>query len=309
MPRFLVTGGAGFIGSHLCERLLGGKNNVIAVDNLSTGTLANLDSLKKEPRFEFIRGDVAEKIPDVGKVDGVLHFASPASPWDFVPLAIEILKVGSLGTFHAIEYAHKHGAWFFMASTSEVYGDPKEHPQKETYLGNVSTTGVRSVYDESKRFSEAVTAAYRRKHKLPVSIVRIFNTYGPRMRPNDGRVVPNFISQALQGEPITIYGDGSQTRSFCYVDDLVDGLVRFVDKRPSDPINLGNDRETSIREIAETIVRLCNSKSGFVSEPFPEGDPKLRCPDLTRAKKILGWSPKTSLEAGLRKTIDYFRIA
>lgn len=309
MSRFAVTGGAGFIGSHLVDRLLNEGHEVVAVDNLSTGSESNVKHLQSEPKFELVVKDVTEGFPDIGKVDGVLHFASPASPIDFIPMALPILKVGSLGTFHAIEYAASHRAWFFLASTSEVYGDPKEHPQTETYCGNVNSIGIRSVYDEAKRFSEAVTMAYCRTQKLPTSIVRIFNTYGPRMRKNDGRLVPNFVDQALTGDPLTIYGDGKQTRSFCYVDDLVDGLWRFVEKKPAAPINLGSDRETPIREMAEKIVRLTNSMSSSVSAPLPEGDPKLRRPDLTRAKNILGWSPTTDVEEGLQRTIEYFQRA
>lgn len=307
MSRYAVTGGAGFIGSHLVDRLLKEGHGVVAIDDLSTGSLANLDHLKQEPRFEFFRADVSERFPDVGKVDGVLHLASPASPIDFAPLALATLRAGSLGTFNSIEYAAGQNAWFLMASTSEIYGDPKEHPQKETYLGNVDPIGVRAVYDEAKRFSEAVTMAYHRNRKLRTSIVRIFNTYGPRMRKDDGRVIPNFIVQSLKGEPLTIYGDGSQTRSLCFVDDLVEGLFRFVEKRPTEPINLGSDDEHTIREMAALILRMTKSKSSLVQKPLPEGDPKLRRPDLSRAKKILGWSPKVGLEEGIQKTIDYFR--
>jgi dTDP-glucose 4,6-dehydratase len=307
MPRFVITGGAGFIGSHLSDRLLKDGHRVVAVDNLVTGSMANIEHLRHDPRFQFVQTDVSEGFPDIGEVDGVLHFASPASPVDFVPLALPILKVGSMGTFHAIEYAANRGAWFFLASTSEVYGDPKEHPQQESYFGNVNPNGVRSVYDEAKRFSEAVTMAYRRTRNLRTSIVRIFNTYGPRMRKNDGRLVPNFIVQALKGEPLTVYGDGSQTRSFCYVDDLVEGLIRFVREKPTGPINLGSDRETPIGEMARLILKLTKSESILASKPLPEGDPKLRRPDLTRARTLLGWEASVPLEEGLQRTVDYFR--
>jgi dTDP-glucose 4,6-dehydratase len=306
MSRYVVTGGAGFVGSHLVDRLLAEGHVVAAVDNLCTGSLENLSHLSGESRFQFHQTDVSEAFPDVGKVDGVLHLASPASPIDFKPLAVEILKVGSYGTLNGLEYARKHGAWFFMASTSEIYGDPQVHPQTESYLGNVSTIGIRSVYDEAKRFSEAMTMAFHRTHGLPTSIVRIFNTYGPRMRPNDGRVIPNFISQALAGEPITVYGDGTQTRSLCFVSDLVEGLFRFTERRPLPPVNLGNNREITMNQLAETIVRLTGSKSPIRYEPLPEGDPKLRCPDIRRAKDLLDWTPKVDLDDGLRRTIAYF---
>ncbi|MFH1018729.1 MAG: UDP-glucuronic acid decarboxylase family protein [Pseudomonadota bacterium] len=306
MARYVVTGGAGFIGSHLVDRLLADGHRVVAVDDLSTGSRANVEHLSGESRFEFIETDVSKEFPDVGEADGVLHFASPASPVDFVPRAIEILKVGSYGTFNGLEYARRRSAWFFMASTSEIYGDPEVNPQPEEYLGNVNSIGVRSVYDEAKRFSEALTMAYHRTHNVPTSIVRIFNTYGPRMRADDGRVIPNFISQALKGRPLTLYGDGSQTRSLCYVSDLVDGLLRFVKQRPLPPINLGNDNEMPVKSLAETILRLTGSKSGIEHQPLPEGDPKLRCPSIRRAKELLGWVPKVPLDDGLRRTIAYF---
>ncbi|HLG19022.1 MAG TPA: NAD-dependent epimerase/dehydratase family protein [Bdellovibrionota bacterium] len=307
MSRYVVTGGAGFIGSHLVERLWSNGHEVVAIDNLMTGRIANLDGLRGKTRYQFVEADVSDRFPDVGKADGVFHMASPASPKDFVPLAIPILRVGSLGTMHALEYSLKQGSWFLLASTSEVYGDPEVHPQREDYFGNVNPIGVRGVYDESKRFAEALTMAYHRNKKVSTSIVRIFNTYGPRMRLNDGRVIPNFISQALHGEPLTIYGDGLQTRSLCYVDDLVDGIVRFADKRPVEPINLGNDHEMTVKLLAETIVHLTQSRSSYSFTPLPEDDPKQRCPVLTRAQKTLGWSPSTKLEVGLQKTIDYFR--
>jgi len=307
MARYVVTGGAGFLGSHLVDRLLTDGHEVVAIDNFLTGSAKNLEHLSKENRFEFIKADVSQEFPAAGSADGVFHLASPASPIDFVPLAIPILQVGSLGTFHTLDFAASKGAWFFMASTSEVYGDPKVHPQKESYLGNVNPIGIRGVYDESKRFSEAITMAYHRTKKVETSIVRIFNTYGPRMRKDDGRVIPNFISQALQGEPVTLYGKGEQTRSFCYVDDLIDGFIRFSKVKPTDPINLGNDQERSIRSVAEMILKMTESKSSLIEKPMPEGDPKQRCPDLTQAKSILSWKPTTTLEEGLTKTIDYFR--
>lgn len=308
MATYALTGGAGFVGSHLVDRLLQEGHRVIAIDNYCTGTPQNLAHLKTEPRFELIEQDVSEKFPDIGKVDGVYHMASPASPDDFVRLALPIMKVGSYGTFNAIEHAKKHSAWFFMASTSEVYGDPEVHPQHESYLGHVNTLGVRGVYDETKRFSEALVMAYHRTYKLSTSIVRIFNTYGPRMRANDGRVVSNFVNQALRSEDLTVHGDGHQTRSFCYVDDLVEGLYRFSLHKPILPINLGNDVENKVIEIAQVVLSLVEgSKSKIKHDPLPEGDPKRRRPDLSRAQEILGWRPKVSLQEGVKKTIDYFR--
>lgn len=307
MARYVITGGAGFLGSHLTDRLLADQHNVIAIDNLVTGDAHNLEHLKSEPRFEFIEKDISQAFPDMGKIDGIFHFASPASPKDFLSLAIPILEVGSLGTLHALAYAKRFEAWFLMASTSEVYGDPLVHPQPETYLGNVNPVGVRGVYDEAKRFAEALTMAYSRTKKVKTSIVRIFNTYGPRMRMGDGRVIPNFISQALRGEPLTVNGQGTQTRSFCYVDDLIEGILRFAALKPIDPINLGNDREISIRNVADLVIHLTGSSSSIQEVPLPEGDPKRRCPNLTRAKEILDWQPTTQFESGLEKTIDYFR--
>lgn len=307
MKTYIVTGGAGFVGSHLADRLLSEGNRVLAMDNLVTGSESNISHLKREPRLEFIPCDVSEKIPEVGKVDGVYHLASPASPVDFVHLAIPIMKVGSLGTLHGLDYAKKHNAWFFMASTSEVYGDPQVHPQHESYFGNVNPIGIRGVYDEAKRFSEGLVMAYHRTHKLETSIVRIFNTYGPRMRPDDGRVISNFICQALQGLPLTVHGKGLQTRSFCYVDDLVEGIFRFSIKKPVLPVNLGNDRENTVLEIANTVIALVASKSQIQFHDLPEGDPKRRRPDISRAKETLDWAPLISLEDGLKKTIDYFR--
>lgn len=307
MSRYIVTGGAGFIGSHLSERLLADGHSVVAVDNLLTGQRKNLEGAARDSRFEFVQADICEKFPDLGKADGVFHMASPASPIDFIPLAIPILRVGSIGTFHVMDYARNNASWVLTASTSEIYGDPEEHPQKEAYFGNVNPIGIRGVYDEAKRFAESLTTAYRRRYNLETSIVRIFNTYGPRMRPNDGRVIPNFVRNALQGKSLELYGGGSQTRSLCYVTDLVDGLVRFAEKKPPEPINLGNDNEMSIRTLAESILKLTGSKSALTDGPLPEGDPKRRCPDISRAKEVLGWKPVTSLNDGLKKTIDSFR--
>jgi dTDP-glucose 4,6-dehydratase len=307
MSRVAVTGGAGFVGSHLVDRLLAEGHSVVAVDNLVTGSDSNLSHLKNESRFDIVEHDVSSSFPNIGKIDALYHMASPASPIDFIPLAIPILKVGSYGTFNALEYAKTHRAWFLMASTSEVYGDPEVHPQREDYLGNVNPIGIRGVYDEAKRFSESCVMAYRRTNNLETSIVRIFNTYGPRMRKNDGRVIPNFISQALQNEPVTIHGDGSQTRSLCYVSDLVEGLHRFMLKKPVEPINLGNDKEMTVRDIAGKIVKLTASKSKLVEKPLPEGDPKQRRPDIAKARKVLGWEPRVSVDEGLSKTIDFFK--
>jgi dTDP-glucose 4,6-dehydratase len=307
MARFVVTGGAGFIGSHLVDRLLSLGHSVVAIDNLITGSLKNLEHLRSDRSFEFLEADVAERFPDVGRADGVYHLASPASPVDFVPKALAILRVGSLGTLNAIEFARGKGAWFFLASTSEIYGDPLVHPQREDYFGNVNPNGIRSCYDESKRFAEALTMAYRRTHGLKTSIVRIFNTYGPRMRPDDGRAIPNFCTQAIRGEPLTVYGDGSQTRSLCYVDDLVDGFIRCFDRKPLEPVNLGNPREMTMLELAEAVLRVSGSNSRIEFRELPEGDPKQRCPDIARARKILEWEPKTPLDRGLAATIEYFR--
>lgn len=306
--KYIVTGGAGFVGSHLVDRLVHEGHNVTILDNFVTGSSANLSHLVREPRVELVECDVSESFPDIGRVDGVFHLASPASPRDFVPLAIPTMKVGSFGTFNALEYAKQYEAWFLMASTSEVYGDPLIHPQVETYFGNVNPIGVRGVYDEAKRFSEALVMAFHRSYSLRTSIVRIFNTYGPRMRPDDGRVVSNFICQALTSSPLTIYGDGSQTRSFCFVDDLVEGLFQFSIKKPIEPINLGNNQEYKVIDIAQKILSLIpESKSQMINEPLPENDPKVRRPDLARSKTYLEWLPKVSLEEGLKKTIDYFR--
>lgn len=307
MAKFIVTGGAGFIGSHLVERMLRDDHHVIALDNLVTGSERNLEHLSKNSNLDLVRCDVTESWKDFGKIDGLFHFASPASPEDFIPLSVEILKVGSLGTLNALEYAKKSKAWFMTASTSEVYGDPLVHPQTEEYYGNVNCLGVRGVYDESKRFSEALVNAFHRRQEVQTSIVRIFNTYGPRMRPNDGRVIPNFIMQALTNKPLTIYGDGQQTRSFCYVDDLVEGIYSFWTYKSRGPINLGNPREMNMLQAAKIILEKSKSKSEIVFKPLPENDPKQRCPNIEKAKAQLHWEPKISFEEGLGKTIDYFR--
>ncbi|MGQ0713291.1 MAG: UDP-glucuronic acid decarboxylase family protein [Gemmatimonadaceae bacterium] len=305
--RVLITGAAGFLGSHLTDRFLAEAHEVIGVDNLITGERTNLAHLEREPRFRFIRQDVSRGITVDGTLDGVLHFASPASPVDYLEHPIETLDVGSLGTRNALELAHAHGARFFMASTSEVYGDPLEHPQRESYWGNVNPIGVRSVYDEAKRFSEALTMAYHRQRKLDTRIIRIFNTYGPRMRPRDGRVVSNFIVQALAGQPLTIYGDGSQSRSFCYVSDEVEGIYRLFVHGDAQPTNIGNPDEFTVRELADLVLELTRSKSQIVSKPLPSDDPKVRRPDITRARETLGWSPRVPLREGLRLTIEWFK--
>jgi dTDP-glucose 4,6-dehydratase len=306
--RALVTGGAGFLGSHLCDALLGEGYSVVAVDNLLTGRPENLKHLSNESRFEFRELDICDPF-DCGKVDYVFHFASPASPVDYSVHGIATLKVGSLGTFNALEMARKYSSKYLISSTSECYGDPLEHPQKETYWGNVNPIGPRSVYDESKRFSEAVTVAYRRYHKVDTRIVRIFNTYGPRMQLNDGRVVPNFMKQALRGEDLTVYGDGRQTRSFCYVSDEIDGFIRLAKSGEPGPINIGNPREFTILECAQIVLAVTGSKSRIVYEPLPQDDPKQRCPDITRARQLLGWEPTVQLEDGLKLSLEYFRNA
>ena len=306
--RALVTGGAGFLGSHLCDALLGEGWSVVVVDNLLTGRRHNLDHLRNDSRFEFVEKDICEPF-DAGKVDYVFHFASPASPVDYTIHGIPTLKVGSLGTFHALDVAHKYGAKYLVSSTSECYGDPLEHPQKETYWGNVNSIGPRSVYDEAKRFTEAVTMAYHRYHKVDTRIVRIFNTYGPRMQLNDGRVVPNFMKQALRGEPLTVYGDGSQTRSFCYVSDEIDGFMRLSKSDEHLPVNIGNPNEFTILECAQHVIKVTGSKSKIAYEPLPQDDPKQRRPDITKARTLLGWEPKIQLEAGLKMSLDYFKKA
>jgi dTDP-glucose 4,6-dehydratase len=306
--RALVTGGAGFLGSHLCDALLADGYTVVAVDNLLTGRTANLDHLRNEPRFEFRQLDICDPF-DCGEVDFIFHFASPASPVDYSIHGIATLRVGSAGTFNALELARKYSAKYLISSTSECYGDPLEHPQKETYWGNVNPIGPRSVYDESKRFSEAVTVAYRRYHKVETQIVRIFNTYGPRMQLNDGRVVPNFMKQALRGEDLTVYGDGKQTRSFCYVSDEIDGFIRMAKSSEAGPVNIGNPHEFTILECAERVLAVTGSKSRITFEALPQDDPKQRCPDISKARRLLGWEPKVQLEEGLKLSLEYFRQA
>ena len=306
MPRIVVTGAAGFIGSHLCEALLARGDSVVGIDNLLTGDLNNIAHLRARD-FQFIRHDVTQFIDIDGPVDYVLHWASPASPIDYLELPIQTLKVGSLGTHNALGLAKAKRAKFVLASTSEVYGDPLEHPQKETYWGHVNPIGPRGVYDEAKRFAEAITLAYHRTHGIDTKIVRIFNTYGPRMRLRDGRAVPAFVSQALANEDMTVFGDGTQTRSFCYVSDLVRGILGLMDANTNEPVNIGNPHELTIEEIARTIVRLVGSSSKIVYRPLPVDDPKQRQPDITRARTLLGWEPKVSLEDGLRTAIDYFK--
>jgi dTDP-glucose 4,6-dehydratase len=305
--RILITGAAGFLGSHLSDRLLADGHEVVGMDNLLTGRPENIAHLKDHPRFQFFKQNVTEIMVVEGPLDGVLHFASPASPRDYLELPIQTLKVGSLGTHKALGLAMAKGARFLLASTSEVYGDPLVHPQPETYWGNVNPVGPRGVYDEAKRFAEALTMAYHRYHGIDTRIVRIFNTYGPRMRPHDGRVVSNFIVQALAGEPLTVYGDGSQTRSFCYVDDLIEGIVRLFERGDSDPTNIGNPIEFTVRQLAEHVLRLTGSSSPIVAEPLPVDDPKVRQPDISRARRVLGWEPNVPLEQGLERTIEYFR--
>jgi dTDP-glucose 4,6-dehydratase len=305
--RVLVTGAAGFLGSHLCDRLLAKGHRVVGMDNYITGSPANLAHLRSHPDFQFVLHDVSNFIELQGPLEGVLHFASPASPVDYLELPIQTLKVGSLGTHKALGLAKAKRARFLLASTSEVYGDPLVHPQPESYWGHVNPVGPRGVYDEAKRFAEALTMAYHRFHGLDTRIARIFNTYGPRMRPRDGRVVSNFIVQALKGEPLTVYGDGSQTRSFCYVDDLIDGLVRLFEASDPDPTNIGNPHEFTVRELAGRVLALTGSTSPIVERPLPTDDPKVRQPDISRARALLGWEPRVSLDEGLKRTIDYFR--
>jgi dTDP-glucose 4,6-dehydratase len=306
MPRALVTGAAGFIGSHLSEHLLERGFSVIGMDNLATGDVANVEPLTGRD-FVFVKHDVTNYVAIDGALDYVFHFASPASPIDYLKLPIQTLKVGSLGTHNCLGLAKAKGARFLLASTSEVYGDPLVHPQREDYWGNVNPVGPRGVYDEAKRFAEAITMAYHRVHGVETRIVRIFNTYGPRMRVQDGRAIPAFLSQALRGEDVTVFGDGSQTRSLCYVSDLVDGIYRLMMSNTSDPVNIGNPHELTIRELAERIVALTGSKSRIVERPLPVDDPKVRQPDITRARTLLGWDPKVALEEGLPRALAYFR--
>jgi len=305
--RALVTGGAGFLGSHLCERLLAEGWEVVCMDNLSTGDIANIEHLIGKPGFSFFKVDVTEYIHVPGPVERVFHFASPASPIDYLEMPIPTLKVGSLGTHKALGLARAKDARFVMASTSEVYGDPLEHPQRESYWGNVNPVGPRGVYDEAKRFSEALVMAYHRFHRLETRIVRIFNTYGPRMRLNDGRALPAFMSQALRGEDMTVFGDGSQTRSFCYVDDLVEGIYRLLHSDEVEPTNIGNPNEMTILQFAQRVLALCESDSRIVFKPLPVDDPKVRQPDITKARRVLGWEPRFDLDEGLARTLTYFR--
>ena len=305
--RFLIAGAAGFIGSHLCDRLLDEGHEIVGLDNLLTGSPSNLAHLEGNPRFSFFRHDIAEPFDVPGPVDLVFNLASPASPKDYLAHPVETLRTGAEGSRNLLELALKKGAAYLLASTSECYGDPLEHPQKETYWGHVNPVGPRSCYDESKRFAEAITMAYHRRHALPTHIARIFNTYGPRMQHDDGRIVPNFIRQALRGEPMTVYGDGSQTRSFCYVDDLVEGLIRLSRSAERLPVNLGNPEERTVLEFAELIRTLTGSRSEIVFEALPEDDPQRRRPDIGKAQAVLGWSPRVGLEEGLRRTIEWFR--
>ncbi len=305
--RVLITGGAGFLGSHLCERFLGEGAEVFCMDNLVTGDLRNIEHLLPDASFHFLHQDVTEYLHVPGPLDHVLHFASPASPIDYLELPIQTLKVGSLGTHKALGLAKAKGARLLLASTSEVYGDPLLHPQKETYWGNVNPVGPRGVYDEAKRFAEAMTMAYHRYHGTATRIVRIFNTYGPRMRLDDGRALPAFMGQALRGENLTVFGDGSQTRSFCYVDDLVDGIHRLLHSNEVMPVNIGNPAEMTILQFAQAVLEITGSTSRIEFRDLPEDDPKIRQPDITRARTLLGWEPKVDLDTGLARTLEYFR--
>ncbi len=306
LPTAVVTGGAGFLGSHLCDKLLEDNFKVICVDNLSTGSTDNISHLSGNDNFSFIKHDVTNYIFIPGEVDYILHFASPASPIDYLKLPIQTLKVGSLGTHKALGLAKEKKATFLLASTSEVYGDPKIHPQSEDYWGNVNPIGPRGVYDEAKRFAEALTMAYHRYHGVDTRIVRIFNTYGPRMRPDDGRALPTFIGQALKGEDITVFGDGSQTRSFCYVTDLIDGIFKLLMSNEIEPVNIGNTDEITVKDFADEVIKVTGSKSKIVFGQLPINDPKVRQPSIEKAKKILGWEPKVKRKPGLEKTIEYF---
>jgi dTDP-glucose 4,6-dehydratase len=308
MERTLITGGAGFLGSHLCEFFVGLGHEVICMDNLIKGeNIENIAHLIGHQRFKFIKYDVTEYLYVEGRIDSILHFASLASPKDYLDYPIQTLKVGSLGTHKALGLAKEKKSRFLLASTSEVYGDPKEHPQSESYPGNVDSIAPRGVYDEAKRFAEAITMAYHRTHGVATRIARIFNTYGPRMRPDDGRALPNFMVQALRGEEITVYGDGGQTRSFCYVDDLIDGIQRLLFSNEVDPVNLGNPEEISILDFAKEIIKLTASRSKLTFCPLPQNDPKVRQPDITKARRILGWEPHVPRQEGLKRTLDYFR--
>jgi dTDP-glucose 4,6-dehydratase len=305
--RVLVTGAAGFIGSHLCESLLARDYDVVGVDNFITGSADNLATVEGNPRFRFVRQDVTAYLDIAGPLDWVLHFASPASPLDYLELPIQTLKVGALGTHNALGLAKAKGAAFLIASTSEVYGDPLVHPQREDYWGNVNPIGPRGVYDEAKRFAEAITMAYHRAHGVDTRIVRIFNTFGPRMRLNDGRAIPTFMTQALTGAPLTVFGDGSQTRSFQYITDLIEGVWLLMQRGGDEPVNIGNPQEMTLLELAKRIIRLADSRSQVVFRPLPEDDPKVRQPDITRARTLLGWQPRVETDEGLKRTLEWFR--
>ena len=307
MARTVITGGAGFVGSHLCERFLAEGHDVVCVDNFITGTPANLEHLRGNGRFSFVEHDISRPLEMDGDINNILHFASPASPVDYLRYPIQTLKVGSLGTHNSLGLAKLKNARFLLASTSEVYGDPEQHPQREDYWGHVNPIGVRGVYDEAKRFAESMTMAYHRFHSVNTRICRIFNTYGERMRLDDGRVLPNLMGQALRGEPLTIYGDGLQTRSFCYVSDLVEGIFRLLHADFHEPVNLGNPHEVTILEFAHEILALTGSKSEVTFKPLPQDDPKLRRPDIERARRLLGWEPRIAREEGLRRTLAYFQ--
>jgi dTDP-glucose 4,6-dehydratase len=309
VPRAIVTGAAGFLGSHLCTKLVASGWEVLGFDNLLTGDIGNLAHLRDEDGFSFVEFDVTEYLEVDGDVDRVFHWASPASPIDYLQFPIQTMKVGSLGTWRALGLARYKGAGFVLASTSEVYGDPEIHPQPETYWGHVNPVGPRGVYDEAKRYAEALSMAYQRQHGIPVKLVRIFNTYGPRMRRQDGRAVPTFMDQALAGRPLTVHGDGSQTRSLCYVDDLIEGIWRFANSDLTGPVNIGNPREISIRELAEMVARIAGSDSKVVFGERPVDDPEVRCPDISLAQNRFGWEPQVSLESGLARTIDWARSA
>jgi dTDP-glucose 4,6-dehydratase len=307
MARVVVTGGAGFVGSHLCDVFIARGDDVVCVDNLLTGRKENIAHLLDHDRFTFVHHDVSESLPIDGSVDSILHFASPASPPAYLGMPIETLMVGSMGTKHALDLAHRNGARVLVASTSEVYGDPLEHPQRETYWGHVNPIGPRSVYDEAKRFAESITMAYHRTHGVNTGLVRIFNTYGERMRADDGRVVSNFIVQAIQGRPLTVYGDGKQTRSFCHVDDEVRGIVALLDSDEHEPINIGNPDEFTMLELADAVLEVVGGQSELVYEPLPEDDPTQRKPDITRARERLGWEPVIDLQTGVKRTVEWFR--